>query len=235
MDVLICGDVGLLPTFVQLKARLKIMNLLGSRFADKYRRHYRDDMVVVGNSAEWKQYFPGVQGYTIAGAVNTSVFKPLDRTDHAQFRVICFGRNERAWKGTRFVVKAVRRLRPRKDYRLVMFDNKPQRKPWFVNAEMHHGLTQEQLARLYGTADVFVSAEYGAGWSNTSAEAMACGVPLVCTDSGTQDFAIDGETAIVVPHGDIAAIAAAVSRLKHDQPLRGRLIQNGLTKIQEFT
>jgi len=253
-DVLICGDVGMMPRFVEMKASLKIMNLLGSRFADKYRRYYREDMVVVGNSIEWKKYFPGVEGHTIAGAVNTDIFRPLredasvpneDRRKKGgkAAKVMCFGRGGKKYKGTRFVIDAMRRLKPRSDYVLVMFDNEPLKKPRGINVETHHGLSQEELAALYNTADVFVSAEYGAGWSNTSAEAMACGVPLICTDSGTQDFAIAGETALVVPHEDPVAIAAAIRRLRDEgitakgiRPLllSKRLAENGLRKIREF-
>ena len=255
-NVLICGDVGMMPRFVEMTARLKIMNLLGSRFADKYRRYYRDDMVVVGNSMEWKKYFPGVEGYTIAGAVNTDIFRPRERRS-AQAgtvkekggrapaaKVMCFGRVSKKYKGVRFVIEAMRRLKPRSDYVLVMFDNEPLKKPRGINAETHHGLSQQELAALYNTADVFVSAEYGAGWSNTSAEAMACGVPLICTNSGTQDFAVDGETALVVPHEDPAAIAAAIHRLRDEgitakgvRPLllSKRLAENGLREIRQFT
>jgi glycosyltransferase involved in cell wall biosynthesis len=57
--------------------------------------------------------------------------------------------------------------------------------------------TQDELRALYGAADLFVSAERRAGWSNTSAEAMACGAALVCTRSGTEDFAENGVTAAV--------------------------------------
>jgi glycosyltransferase involved in cell wall biosynthesis len=237
-DVLICGDVGMMPRFAEMTARLKIMNLLGSRFADKYRRYYREDMIVVGNSIEWKHYFPGVEGYTIAGAVNTDIFRPMRKKEAGggQYKVMCFGRMSKKYKGVRFVIDAVRRLKPRSDYVLVMFDNEPLKKPRGINVETHHGLTQQELATLYNTADVFVSAEYGAGWSNTSAEAMACGVPVICTDSGTQDFAVDGETALLVPHGDPAAIAEKITA-KGVRPLLllNRLAENGLHKIREFT
>ncbi|MFH1549038.1 MAG: glycosyltransferase family 4 protein [Planctomycetota bacterium] len=235
-DIIICGDVGLLPRFVKMKARLKIMNLLGSRFADKYRRHLRDDTVVAGNSIEWKEYLPDVEGRTIAGGVNPDIFRPLGlpRTDDA-FRVMCFGRKSKKYKGTETVVRAFRRLRPRKAFRLVMFDNRRFNKPWFVHGENHWGLTQMQLATLYNMADVFVSAEYGAGWSNTSAEAMACRIPVICTKSGTQDFAIYEQTALVIPFDSPLAIAEAIYRLKEDTSLRKRIAEAGWEKIREFT
>ena len=50
--------------------------------------------------------------------------------------------------------------------------------------EFHLNLAQADLAALYTTCDLFVSAEKRAGWNNTVAEAMACGVPVVCTPAG---------------------------------------------------
>ncbi len=234
-DVVFCGDVGLLPRFVEMKARLKIMNLVGSRFADKYLANLRDDIVLVGNSAEWREYMPGCAGYTIAGGVNPEVFKPMNlpRIDDS-FRIICFGRKSKKYKATSLVVEAFRRLRPRKNFRLVMFDSAEFRKPWFVRAETHYGLSQTQLAALYNTADLFVSAEWGAGWSNTSAEAMACGLPVICTPSGTKDFAIDGETAIVIPFESSTAIVEAIYKMKEDSALRRGIAEAGCASIQQF-
>ena len=235
-DVVLCGDVGLLSRFVEIRARLKIMNLVGSRFADKDRAHLRDDIVLVGNSSEWREYMPNCEGYTIAGGVNPGIFKPMDipRIDES-FRIMCFGRRSKKYKATALVVEAFRRLRPRKAFRLVMFDSAPFKKPWLLRAEAHHGLTQTQLAALYNTADLFVSAEWGAGWSNTSAEAMACGLPVACTTSGTKDFAVDGETAVLIPFDSPTAIVDAVYRLKDDAGLRRRIARAGHDRIQEFT
>ena len=234
-DVVICGDVGLLPRFVDIRARLKIMNLVGSRFAEKYRAHLRDDIVLVGNSSEWREYMPNCDGYTIAGGVNPAIFQPMNipRIDDS-FRIVCFGRKSKKYKATVLVVEAFRRLRPRKAFRLVMFDSAPFKKPWLLRAEAHYALTQTQLAALYNTADLFVSAEWGAGWSNTSAEAMACGLPVVCTPSGTRDFADDGETAVVVPFDSSTAIVDAIYRLKENAAVRRRIAQAGQQKIQEF-
>ncbi len=233
-DVIICGDVGLLPQFVEMKARLKIMNLLGSRFAPKYKEYIRDDIVLVGNSCEWRRYIPDREGRTIAGAVNPEIFKPmgLPRIDES-FRVMCFGRKSKKYKATALVVEAFKRLRPRKAFRLVMFDSAQFGKPWFMRAEAHWGLTQPQLAALYNTADLFVSAEWGAGWSNTSAEAMACGVPVVCTTSGTQDFAADGETALIIPFDSPTAVVEAIYKVKEDAGLRRRIAGAGRRKIRE--
>jgi glycosyltransferase involved in cell wall biosynthesis len=45
-------------------------------------------------------------------------------------------------------------------------------------------------------------------------EAAACGVPTVASDSpGLRDSVRDGETGILVPHGDVGALAGALKQL----------------------
>ena len=91
-------------------------------------------------------------------------------------------------------------------------------------------LEPEQIRR-----DLFVDASSQAGWNNPAAEAMACGVPLICTDiGGVRDFASDGETALLVPPGDVDALAAAILRAAGDDALRSRLAAAGLKAIARF-
>lgn len=62
------------------------------------------------------------------------------------------------------------------------------------------------------------------GWGITVLEAGACGTPTVASDSpGLREAVLDGETGLLVPHGDVGALAAAIRRLVTDRELRGRL------------
>ena len=55
-------------------------------------------------------------------------------------------------------------------------------------------------------------------------EAGACGLPVVVSDAGgLPEVVRDGETGLVVPRDDVAALAAALARLALDAPLRERL------------
>lgn len=94
---------------------------------------------------------------------------------------------------------------------------------------------QPDLARIYSSATVFVSASWKEGFGLPGLEAMACGVPVVTTDSGgNRDFAINEETALVVPQQDIAAIANGVLRVLSDEKLRTKLRRNGIQKAKEL-
>jgi glycosyltransferase involved in cell wall biosynthesis len=91
------------------------------------------------------------------------------------------------------------------------------------------------MAWLFSQADIFVSGERRAGWANTAAEAMACRLPVVCTPSGSRDFAVHNETALVVPFAHPFLLHRQIKRLLEDPELRERLAKAGHRKIGEFT
>lgn len=66
-------------------------------------------------------------------------------------------------------------------------------------------------------------------------EAMACGVPLVVSRSGgMQETVVEGETGLVVPRNDAAALATAAQTILSDGELRATLTRNGLTRAVRF-
>jgi glycosyltransferase involved in cell wall biosynthesis len=62
------------------------------------------------------------------------------------------------------------------------------------------------------------------GWGISNVEAAACGTPAVAADRpGLRESVRDGETGLLVPHGDAAALAAALMRLAREPQLVARL------------
>jgi glycosyltransferase involved in cell wall biosynthesis len=96
-------------------------------------------------------------------------------------------------------------------------------------------LSQPALVGLYASCDAFVSAERRAGWSNTVAEAMACGVPVVCTPSGTVDIAIHRQSAWVSQWRHPWFLARGLRALHDDSALADRLRTGALDRIRNFT
>ena len=84
------------------------------------------------------------------------------------------------------------------------------------------------------TFDVYVSTALWEGLPITLLEAMACGRPIVATDvGGNRDIVVDGETGILVPVGDPAALARRVCDLLNDPCLRRRLGDAGRRRVED--
>lgn len=64
-----------------------------------------------------------------------------------------------------------------------------------------------QMEQCYRQADVFVLPSLADGFSFSGLEAMACGLPVICTDHcGIMDLIEDGVNGFVVPTGDAAIL-----------------------------
>jgi glycosyltransferase involved in cell wall biosynthesis len=89
---------------------------------------------------------------------------------------------------------------------------------------------------LYKTFDFFVHAPIDAtceAFGQTYVEALAAGVPSVFALSGVAHELVRHEhNALVVPHRDAAAIAAALGRLAGDPALRATIAANGLADVR---
>jgi glycosyltransferase involved in cell wall biosynthesis len=71
---------------------------------------------------------------------------------------------------------------------------------------------RHDVSRLMSAADIVASASIGEGFSNSIAEAMACGTPCVVTNAG-DSAAIVGDTGRVVPPRSPAALAGALDEV----------------------
>lgn len=76
----------------------------------------------------------------------------------------------------------------------------------------------EQIVELYAAADVFALVSEREPWAVVVNEAAACGLPLVLSDrvGAAHDLLADGENGVLVPPGDVDAVAAALRRLAAD-------------------
>lgn len=84
-------------------------------------------------------------------------------------------------------------------------------------------------------AGMFVSSSDYEGMSNSMLEAMAMGLPTICTDcpiGGASTVIEDHENGILVPVGDVASMAAAMSEIA-DQPELARRIGKRAEQIRE--
>lgn len=93
----------------------------------------------------------------------------------------------------------------------------------------------DEVPAVYRRADLFASPTYSEGFSNTILEAMSAGLPIVsCHAVGVVDCLRDGENGLLVPPGDIPALADALARLLDDAALRRQLAETAFDEAHRL-
>lgn len=90
---------------------------------------------------------------------------------------------------------------------------------------------------MHKAFDLFVMSSVTEGLGTSLLDAMACGKPIVATTAGgIPEVVADGETGLLVPPRDPAAMARAIVRLLADEELRASMGAAGLARFrQRFT
>jgi glycosyltransferase involved in cell wall biosynthesis len=84
-------------------------------------------------------------------------------------------------------------------------------------------VSDDELARAYGRASVFVFLSEYEGFGLTPLEALACGIPVVLLDTPVARE-VCGPAALYVARGDPRAIAAAILSLLRDSNVRDSVL-----------
>ena len=89
---------------------------------------------------------------------------------------------------------------------------------------------------LLKQADLFVLSSCFEGFGNVLVEAMACGLPVVSTDcpSGPSEILKDGEVGMLVPVGDVDALAQAITTLLSEPESCAEYARKGKDRAKEF-
>ncbi|MBM4385833.1 MAG: glycosyltransferase family 4 protein [Deltaproteobacteria bacterium] len=108
------------------------------------------------------------------------------------------------------------------------------------NIELLGAATNEDVRRMLRDADLFVlpcridDSGDRDGIPVVLMEAMACGTPVVSGDlPAIRELITDGDTGLLVPSDDSAALAAAIERVLTDRALAGRLAARGRERVVE--
>jgi glycosyltransferase involved in cell wall biosynthesis len=167
-------------------------------------------------------------------AVDDTVFAPRPGTARVPGRIFAVSSADVPLKGVVPLLQAVAALRARRPVELVLLGEA--RRGGAVERTVRElglggtvrfvrGIDDAAVAAQYAEAEVAVVPSLYEGFSIPAVQAMACGVPLVATTAGALPEVVgrDGETALLVPPGDAAALAQAIGRLLDDPGLRTRL------------
>jgi glycosyltransferase involved in cell wall biosynthesis len=146
-------------------------------------------------------------------------------------------------KGWRVLLTAMEQL-PEK-YKVVFAGDGPQENELLASIKrlqlqnrVHYAwlLPRERLLATYPLFDIFVLPSVTLPYSVEQfscalAEAMACGVPVIGSDSGAIPETV-GQAGLIVPEGDADALAKAIFKMSEDDHLRKRAIARGLERYR---
>ncbi len=94
--------------------------------------------------------------------------------------------------------------------------------------------TRTDVDRLYRAFDLFLLNSLGEGMSNTLLEAMASGLPIVCTPvGGNKELLASGHSGTFIKPGDDSAAAAAIREYMSLPTMRAAHGQNARSSVVE--
>jgi glycosyltransferase involved in cell wall biosynthesis len=159
-------------------------------------------------------------------------------------RLVAMASADTPMKGVGTLLEAVAKLRTERDVSLVLVSRPTPggRTEQLIDqlglhdaVEFVHGLTDEELVEVMGSAEVACVPSLYEGFSLPTAELMACETPLVVSRAGAIPEVVgdDGECALLVPPGDVQELAAAIASLLDDPERRARMGANGRRRVVE--
>ncbi|MCX7855696.1 MAG: glycosyltransferase family 4 protein [Anaerolineae bacterium] len=174
--------------------------------------------------------------------VDTRVFRPQERRlDPAVFRVAYAGRFVPE-KGLDTLLQAVARLGP--DVELWLIGNGPQRAA-LQSLAQSLGIGErvrwvppvapEQMPELLAQVNVVVlpsrtTPVWKEQFGRILVEAMACGVPVVGSDSGAIPEVV-GDAGLIFPEGDVGALMKCLNRIRQSPDLQAELVRYGFARV----
>jgi glycosyltransferase involved in cell wall biosynthesis len=201
---------------------------------------------------------PRERVHYLPNPVDTRRFAPPSASDRQALRstlgvaptaVVCafVGRLSKE-KGVMELVQAWAQARPAAQ--LVVVGPPMTDHPWDVSRQAQefvtsHGLADQvrfvgaqppdQVAAWLRASDFAAQPSHFEAMGLAAAEAMASGLPVIATDTGGyRDFVAPNETGLLVPVGDISALAAAITTLAGDPALRARLGRQARVRAEAF-
>lgn len=219
----------------------------GKRMLQRFARRLHGRIAVSAAAMHFiGRYFPG-DYKVIPNGVDLRDFQdvaPFARWRDGTPNILYIGRFE-SRKGAMYLLKAFRQLRREGlDCRLLMIGAGPQEREVrryiatrrLQGVELLGRVSDQDKIRALATADVFVSPATGQeSFGIVLLEAMAAGVPIVCSDiHGYKGVVRRGEQALLVPPKDSEALAGAIGTLVRDPGMRARMGASGRTRAVQF-
>lgn len=174
-------------------------------------------------------------------AIDHSVFFGQARVPSSTHKisVISYGGRNAEWKGFREMAEAVKLVReslPAYEIEWRVYGDAMMPPDNEIAQYTALGfLPPPQLAQEYRNADILLSASWYESFPLFPIEAMSCGLPVITTAFGTEDYAVHEVSAEIVQPKSPSSIAAGLNKLILQPEYRYQIAQNGNVASKGFT
>jgi glycosyltransferase involved in cell wall biosynthesis len=159
-------------------------------------------------------------------------------------RILAMASADAPMKGIATLLEAFAKLRTERDAELVLVTKpKPGGRTEKLIEKLSigdavrfvHGISDEELVALMGSAEVACVPSFYEGFSLPTAELMACATPLVVSRAGAIPEVVgeDGVCATLVTPGDVGELEAAIEELLDDPARREAMGRAGRERVLE--
>jgi glycosyltransferase involved in cell wall biosynthesis len=158
----------------------------------------------------------------IPNGIDTEIFKPLPEVERKSWQLITTASSDQPLKGLTVLLNALAQLRT--EFPLLRLLVIGKLKPdGITEKELHAlqladcvefktGISTAQLVHEYAESKLAIVPSLYEGFGLPAGEALACGIPLICSDGGALPEVV-GSAAFMVKAGDVAELANALRTL----------------------
>mgnify|MGYP001772579678 FL=1 len=187
---------------------------------------------------EIMKYNKGFKYKIVGNGVDTTIFYPRKSSSEKSdaYKILVILRKSEL-KGDTVALKVLKEVSKKIKIKAILigYDKKYHGKLDFDYVSLPY-LHDEELAKTYSSADVYLFTSYVEGFGLPPLEAMACGTPVVTTNAkGNMEYTRHEYNALVSEPGDVEGLTKNVIRILTDDKLKERLVENGLKTAKSWT
>ena len=179
----------------------------------------------------------------IPNGIDIGIFKPSSIKKSLSFRIVTTASADIPLKGLRHLILALPRVIRQFPLTSVTVIGKSPEKSNLnkliddLNLEdkitFRSGISEKEIVKTYHDADIAVIPSLYEGFGFGAGEAMACGVPLISTDSGGLKQVI-GDAALKIKPGSVNEIEEGILKLFTEEKIRQEVAKKGRERMEEF-
>lgn len=176
----------------------------------------------------------------IPNGVDATIFKPLDTIERVPLRLITTASSDQPLKGLSVLLRALAHVRSEfPALQLIVIgklkeNGETEKELQALNlqdvVQFKSGISNQQLVEEYAQASIAIVPSLYEGFGLPAAEAMACAVPLICSDGGALPEVV-GNAARLVRAGNVEDLQTALHELLSDANTRENLGAQGRMHI----